>query len=66
MPLMSGPALQQELAARGIRIPIVFITAHADAGVRAELVRKGAIDCLFKPFSDGELREALDRAFAQA
>jgi FixJ family two-component response regulator len=62
MPGMTGPELQQELINRGLRIPIIFITAHADATVRAGLLQKGAVDCLFKPFGDQDLRDALDRA----
>jgi FixJ family two-component response regulator len=62
MPGMSGPELQQELARRGKAIPIIFITAHADAGVRPQVLARGAITCLVKPFSEDELVEALDDA----
>ena len=64
MPGMTGPELQQELIDRGLRIPVIFITAHADASVRTGLLQKGAVECLFKPFGDQDLRDALDRAFA--
>lgn len=63
MPGMTGPELQQELVNRGLRIPVIFITAHADANVRVGLLQKGAVECLFKPFGDQDLRAALDRAF---
>ncbi|MDF1631277.1 response regulator [Mycoplana sp. MJR14] len=59
---MSGPELQEELARRGEEIPIIFITAHKDENEKAPLLQSGAIDCLFKPFSDVALQEALDRA----
>jgi len=62
MPGMSGPELQQELVARGIRIPIIFITAQADAAVRERLSQPGVKACLFKPFSELQLRAALDVA----
>jgi FixJ family two-component response regulator len=62
MPDMSGPELQQELAARGLAIPIIFITARADDGVREQLIEQGAVECLFKPFSEDQLRAALDTA----
>lgn len=62
LPGMSGPDLQEELT-RGRRgIPIIFITAHGNEAVRAKLLRAGAIECLLKPFSDIDLREALDSA----
>ena len=63
MPSMSGPDLQRELTRRRQRIPIVFITAHHDDAVRRCLLERGAAECLFKPFSDTALLEALNAAF---
>jgi FixJ family two-component response regulator len=63
MPGMTGPELQLELTRRGQRIPIVFITAHRDSSVRPRLIERGAVECLFKPFSDAALQEALNSAF---
>ena len=54
MPGTSGPDLQQ--------IPIVFITAHSDESVRLELLSRGAAECLFKPFSETALMNALNTA----
>ena len=62
MPSMSGPELQQVLVSRGVRVPIIFITARADASVRERLMQRGAAACLFKPFSEVQLREALSAA----
>ena len=62
MPGMTGPDLQRELTLRRQEIPIVFITAHGDESVRPRLLEQGAADCLFKPFSDTALREALNAA----
>jgi FixJ family two-component response regulator len=63
MPGMSGPDLHRELTLRRKEIPIVFITAHRDETVRPRLLEQGAVECLFKPFSDTALREALNAAF---
>jgi FixJ family two-component response regulator len=63
MPGMSGPELQCELSRRGLNIPIIFITAHCDRVLRAELLARGAVACLFKPFSEQDLRSALDGVF---
>jgi FixJ family two-component response regulator len=63
MPGMSGPDLQRELTLRRQEIPIVFITAHVDAAERLRILDGGAIACLFKPFSEAELEEALSAAF---
>jgi FixJ family two-component response regulator len=65
MPGMSGPELQQELVSRGVQVPIVFITARADESVRERLMQRGAAACLFKPFSELQLRTALDAALLQ-
>jgi FixJ family two-component response regulator len=62
MPGMSGPDLQQELIRRRHQIPIVFITAHSDRSVRPELIARGAAECLFKPFSETALMDALNTA----
>ena len=62
MPGMSGPELQRELQRRGQAIPVVFITANADDSVRPRLLAQGAVDCLFKPFSDTALLAAIGSA----
>jgi FixJ family two-component response regulator len=62
MPGMSGPDLQQELTHRRQPIPIVFITASADKTMRSRLLAQGAVECLFKPFSEAALLDALDAA----
>lgn len=66
MPGMSGPELQRELARRKQRIPIVFITAHEDETVRPHLLAQGAVECLFKPFSEAALLTALNTALRVA
>ena len=63
MPGMTGSDLQQELTVRGQEIPIIFITAQADETVYQRLLEQGAVECLFKPFSDTALFEALNAAF---
>ena len=62
MPGMSGPDLQQELIHRRRAIPIVFITANGDRTIRPSLLAQGAMECLFKPFSEAALLDALNAA----
>ncbi len=62
MPGMTGPGLQQELKRRRQEIPIVFITAQRDETVRSRMLEEGAVECLFKPFSDTALLQALNVA----
>lgn len=65
MPGMSGPDLQLELLRRQQKIPIVFITAQRDDRVRPRLLARGAVDCLFKPFNERALRDAIDTALSR-
>jgi FixJ family two-component response regulator len=62
MPGMTGIDLQRELSCRRQVIPIVFITAYGDEAVRQRLLSQGAVECLFKPFSDTALLQALNAA----
>ena len=62
LPGMSGPDLQQELVRRGHRIPTVFITAQGDKSLPQQLIARGAVACLLKPFSDTALLDAIERA----
>ena len=66
MPGMCGPELQRELKRRGQAIPIVFITAHADETVRPRVLESGAVECLFKPFTEAALLDALNTALRVA
>jgi len=63
MPGMSGPDLQRELKRRRSSFPIIFITAQRDETVRMQMLESGAIACLFKPFNDTALLDALNAAF---
>jgi len=59
---MSGPELQRELMLRRQQIPIVFITAQRNETIRPQVLEQGAVECLFKPFSDTALLEAVKAA----
>jgi len=62
MPGMSGPELQDELRLQRYAIPIIFITALTDKSLPSDLLQRGAVACLIKPFSEQELRAALSAA----
>jgi FixJ family two-component response regulator len=62
MPGMTGPDLQRELRRRRQEIPIVYITAEQDETVRQRLLEQGAVECLFKPFTDRALLDAVGAA----
>src|SRR5918995_1238673 len=60
MPGMNGLELQRHIAAANWRLPIVFITSHADDDARARAVGAGAIGFLYKPFREQEILDAID------
>lgn len=62
LPGMSGPDLQRELVRRGKGVPIVFVTAQGDKALEPRLLAAGAVACLFKPFSDIALIDAIEGA----
>ncbi len=65
MPNMSGVELQSRLAAKGHLIPIIFITAFPDEGVRARAMKAGAVCFLHKPCDGETLIKQLDAALKQ-
>lgn len=59
---MSGLEVQERLAARGVRMPVIVITAHDDAMTRARVESLGAVAYVRKPFDDRVLLEAIRKA----
>ena len=62
MPGMAGPDLHRELKRRGKLIPVIFMTAKKNETVRPQVLEQGAVECLFKPFSEKALLDALNAA----
>ena len=62
LPGMNGLDLQQRLVARPTPMPIVFVSAHEEAAMRAMALRAGAIAFLKKPFDNSTLLDALSRS----
>jgi FixJ family two-component response regulator len=62
LPGMNGFDLQVRLAAEGRRIPIVFITAHADEISRQRALNAGAVELLSKPVRRAALFQAIQSA----
>jgi FixJ family two-component response regulator len=59
LPGPSGLDFQAQLANANSRIPIVFITAHADIPMSVRAIKAGAVEFLTKPFRDQELLDAV-------
>ena len=62
LPDVSGLELQRELAEADIRIPIIFITGHADVPMTVRAMKAGAVEFLTKPFRDQDLLDAIHLA----
>ncbi len=65
MPGMDGIELQRQLAERGGRRPIVFLTGRADVPTAVQAMRAGAVDFLTKPVDDVELLRTVEKALQQ-
>ena len=66
MPGMNGLDLQRRIVAARWRIPIIFITSHADDVARARALEAGAVAFLNKPFREEELLNAIDAALKRS
>lgn len=62
MPEMDGLALQEELNRRGLRLPVIIMTGHADVPIAVRAMKAGASDFIEKPFSDELLLDCVRRA----
>src|SRR6201991_3403025 len=58
LPGSSGLDFQREMAASGIRAPIIFITGYADVHMSVQAMKAGAVEFLTKPYRDQALLEA--------
>lgn len=65
MPGMDGIALVGEMARRGIAIPIILISGHADVPMAVAGIKAGAEDFIEKPVDDAKLVAAINRALSR-
>ncbi|MDR7332990.1 response regulator [Roseateles asaccharophilus] len=61
---MSGTRLHDELLARGLRNPVLFLTGHGDIPMVVAALKNGAFDFLEKPYSDNALADRVAQALA--
>lgn len=62
MPDMDGLEVQQEMARRGIDMPVVIVTGHGDVGVAVKAMRAGAVNFIEKPYGKEALLDAIEEA----
>ena len=65
LPGISGLDLQHELKRAGIKIPIIFISGHADIPMSVRAMKSGAFEFLTKPFRDQDLLDVIQRALSR-
>lgn len=65
MPGMDGLAVQREMAARGLKLPVVVVTAHGDIALAVQAMKAGACDFIEKPYDDEVILHAAEAALAR-
>jgi two-component system response regulator FixJ len=65
MPGMDGITVQQELAMRGVRLPVVVVTAHGDVSLAVQAMKAGASDFIEKPYGDDTIIAAAEAALGR-
>jgi FixJ family two-component response regulator len=66
LPGMNGLELQRQIVAANWKVPIIFITSHADGHTQARALEAGAVDYLYKPFREEQLLNAIDTALKRS
>ena len=65
MPGMGGLNVQEEMRARGIDLPVIFVSGHADVPIVVRAFKAGAVDFIEKPYNEqlllDSVQQALDR-----
>lgn len=65
MPEMDGLEVQQEMAARGIDLPVIILTGHGDISVAVKALRAGAVNFIEKPYEKETLLAAIEEAYSK-
>jgi FixJ family two-component response regulator len=65
LPERSGLDFQRDLAASGVKLPIVFVTGHGDIPMSVQAMKAGAIEFLTKPFREQDLLDAINVGLAR-
>jgi FixJ family two-component response regulator len=65
LPGVSGLDFQEQLAGRGVRLPVVLMTGYGDIPMSVRGMKAGAVDFLTKPFRDQDMLDAVAAALAR-
>lgn len=64
MPGMGGLAVQEAMRERGIELPVIFVSGHADVPLVVRAFRSGAVDFIEKPYNEQMLLDSVQRALS--
>ena len=65
MPEINGLEVQQEMAARGIDMPVIILTGHGDIAGAVKAMRAGAVNFIEKPYEKEDLLHAIEEALTR-
>jgi len=65
MPQINGLEVQQEMAARGIDMPVIILTGHGDIAGAVKAMRAGAVNFIEKPYEKEDLLHAIEEALTR-
>ena len=66
MPGMGGLSVQEALRAKGLQVPVIFVSGHADVPIVVRAFKAGAIDFIEKPYNDQLLLDSVQQALNRA
>lgn len=66
MPGMGGLNVQEELRQRGIELPLIFVSGHADVPIVVRAFRAGAVDFIEKPYNEQLLLDSVQQALSRS
>lgn len=66
MPGMGGLNVQEAMRARGIQMPVIFVSGHADGPIVVRAFRAGAEDFIEKPYNKQLLLDSVQQALSRA
>lgn len=65
MPGMGGLQVQEAMRARGLELPVIFVSGHADVPIVVRALKAGAVDFIEKPYNEQLLLDSVQQALSR-